>query len=107
MAQDRLEEQLQGRGRLTFLSPGRTDGRPSVQSADQDFEVEYWVKFSTSLRTSRPRLRRIEVRSASSVEIRTMDGRAIPEGIYELTAEDSETLRVTNAGGRWHVLSEV
>ena len=40
MAQDRLQEQLHGRGRLTFLFPGRTDGRPSVQSPGQQFEVE-------------------------------------------------------------------
>jgi hypothetical protein len=87
---------LQGRGRLA-----------PAQRPNEQFDVEYRIGSLTSRRTSQSGPPSIEVQSRSSGEIRALNGRATPEGIYMLTTDDGEILKVTNPGGsNWRLLSE-
>jgi hypothetical protein len=87
-----MQETLQGEGTL------------------RRFEAEWNVKYSFAITTAIrekpgfPRTRRVKATVLGSIS--AIDGKPIPEGYYDLTAQNGEILRVKNTGvGQWTILA--
>jgi hypothetical protein len=88
-----LHEILQGRGHL----------RP-WEGPSEACSVEYRFDVFTRVVQS-PGLPPLAGNMSGAGEIRASDGSPIPEGVYQLVADDGETLRVKKLGSQWVVLS--
>lgn len=89
-----MPEELEGKGTLRRLEP---------PTAEWQVEYRFAIAMAIRQRTGFPR---IGARLYSSGTVSASDGKVIPEGYYELTAQDGEILRVKNLGiGQWTILA--
>jgi hypothetical protein len=87
-------EVIEGQGRLKTTSPPE-----SVWDVRYRFEI-------TSDVVRKPGFPTVTAKRDSTGWVRSLDGRAIPEGTYELQAQDGEILRVENASlGEWGIVA--
>jgi len=80
-----MDERLKGTGKLTWLGP------PS-----KEWTVHY--NFSIILRLESSNLPRAAAHSTSNGAVWDTNDEVIPQGIFQLEAEDGEILRVKNLG---------
>ena len=88
-----MVETLEGEGILT-----------SLETPSHGWKVKY--RFSITTNTVRtPGFPPVASRSSSMGTVVALNGQSIPDGYYQLTAEDGEILRVKNIMGQWVILA--
>jgi hypothetical protein len=89
-----MPEELEGKGILRRL-----------ELPTEEWQVDYRFAIATAIR-QRAGFPRVAARRYSSGTVSASDGKVIPEGYYELSAQDGETLRVKNLGlDQWAILA--
>ena len=90
-----MHEELEGTGTLR-----------RIELPPAEWRVRYRFDIETKV-VERPGFPRVEAHSSSRGTVIAMSGEDIPVGIYQLTAENGETLRVKNVGITWAILAPV
>jgi hypothetical protein len=88
-----LRERIEGKGRLETIAP-----------PEKVWQVNYRFDITTNI-VEKPGFSRVASRRDSTGTVSSLDGKAIPEGEYQLHTDD-EILRVQNTGfGEWVILA--
>jgi len=83
----------------------RLTGKGVLTNGDQKWNVDYDFMITTSV-IRKPSLPAVQGHSTSMGSVSATDGSLLPDGYYQLTAQDSEFIRVKNNGlGQWTILS--
>jgi|HubBroStandDraft_5_1064220.scaffolds.fasta_scaffold73785_2 hypothetical protein len=89
-----MHETKEGEGTLKTLTPPQMSYRVAFR-----FEIFHKV-------FRKPGFPTVSAQSDSRGTVRALNGTPLPEGVYQLDADDAEILRVSNVGlGIWVILS--
>jgi len=89
-----MVETIEGKGRLETITP-----------PEKVWMVSYHFEITTRI-VEKPGFPRVASKRDSKGTVRSLDGKPIPEGTYQLHAADGEILRVHNAGlGDWMIVA--
>jgi hypothetical protein len=89
-----MVETIEGEGRLETITP-----------PEKVWMVSYRFDIATKI-VEKPGFPRVVSKRDSTGTVRSLDGKPIPEGTYQLHAADGEILRADNAGfGQWVILA--
>jgi hypothetical protein len=87
-------ETIEGQGRLETITP-----------PEKVWIVSYHFDITTKI-VEKPGFSKVAGKRDSTGTVRSLNGKPIPEGVYQLHAADGEILRVENAGfGQWVILA--
>jgi hypothetical protein len=76
----------------------------SIETPSHGWKVKYHFSITTeTVRT--PGFPPVASHSNSRGSVVALNGQSIPDGYYQLTAEDGEILRVKNMTGQWVILA--